>query len=80
MNMIIMGDGHNNIEQKDSLEFPIKDKYDVSLTNFAFSQKTDYGAFYDFDSTDANPIFIKHIYDSFNRTTSRKTYNLIYKN
>lgn len=67
MNMIIMGDGHNNIEQKDSLEFPIKDKYDVVLTNFAFSQKTDYGSFYDFDSTDANPIFIKHIYDSLNK-------------
>ncbi len=67
MNMIIMGDGHNNIEQKDSLEFPIKDKYDVVLTNFAFSQKTDYGSFYNFDSTDANPIFIKHIYDSLNK-------------
>ncbi len=67
MNMIIMGDGHNNIEQKDSLEFPIKEKYDVSLTNFAFSQKTDYGAYYDFDSTDANPIFIKHIFDSLNK-------------
>lgn len=67
MNMIIMGDGHNNIEQKDSLEFPIKEKYDVCLTNFAFSQKTDYGSFYDFDSTDANPIFLKHIYDSLNK-------------
>ncbi len=68
MNMIIMGDGHNNIEQKDSLEFPIKDKYDVCLTNFAFSQKTDYAAFYDFDTTDANPIFLKHIYDGLNAT------------
>ena len=67
MNMIIMGDGHNNIEQKDSLEFPIKEKYDVVLTNFAFSQKTDYGSFYDFDTTDANPIFLKHIYDSLNK-------------
>jgi type I restriction enzyme M protein len=64
MNMIIMGDGHNNIEQKDSLEFPVKEKYDVVLTNFAFSQKTDYGSFYGFETTDANPIFIKHIYDS----------------
>lgn len=67
MNMIIMGDGHNNIEQKDSLEFPIKEKYDICLTNFAFSQKTDYGAFYDFDTTDANPIFLKHIFDSLNK-------------
>jgi type I restriction enzyme M protein len=64
MNMIIMGDGHNNIEQKDSLEFPVKEKYDVVLTNFAFSQKTDYGLFYGFETADANPIFIKHIYDS----------------
>ncbi len=64
MNMIIMGDGHNNIEQKDSLEFPVKEKYDVCITNFAFSQKTDYGSFYEFDTIDANPIFIKHIYDS----------------
>ena len=62
--MIIMGDGHNNIEQKDSLEFPIKEKYDVCITNFAFSQKTDYGGFYGFDTIDANPIFLKHIYDS----------------
>jgi type I restriction enzyme M protein len=64
MNMIIMGDGHNNIEQKDSLEYPLKEQYDVVLTNFAFSQKTDYGSYYDFDTTDANPIFVKHIYDS----------------
>lgn len=67
MNMIIMGDGHNNIEQKDSLEFPLKEKYDVCLTNFAFSQKTDYGSFYEFDTIDANPIFLKHIYDSLNK-------------
>ena len=67
MNMIIMGDGHNNIEQKDSLEFPIKEQYDVALTNFAFSQKTDYGGFYGFDTNDANPIFLKHIYDSLNK-------------
>jgi type I restriction enzyme M protein len=64
MNMIIMGDGHNNIEQKDSLEFPLKQQYDVVLTNFAFSQKTDYAGFYGFDTNDANPIFLKHIYDA----------------
>jgi type I restriction enzyme M protein len=67
MNMIIMGDGHNNIEQKDSLEYPIKEKYDVVLTNFAFSQKTDYSSYYGFDTTDANPVFVKHIYDSLNK-------------
>ncbi len=68
MNMIIMGDGHNNIEEKDSLEFPIKEKYDVCLTNFAFSQKTDYGGLYGFDTEDANPIFMKHLFDSIEKT------------
>jgi len=68
MNMIIMGDGHNNIEQKDSLEYPVKEKYDVVLTNFAFSQTTDYGGLYGFDTEDANPIFLKHIFDSLNKT------------
>jgi type I restriction enzyme M protein len=64
MNMIIIGDGHNNIEQKDSLEFPVKEKYDVVLSNYAFSQKTNYSSFYNFTTSDANPIFLKHIFDS----------------
>ncbi|MDR0644625.1 MAG: N-6 DNA methylase, partial [Treponema sp.] len=64
MNMIIMGDGHNNIKQMDSLEFPVKEEYDVVLSNYAFSQKTDYGSFYGFNTIDANPIFLKHIFDS----------------
>jgi type I restriction enzyme M protein len=64
MNMIIIGDGHNNIEQKDSLEYPVKEKYDVVLSNYAFSQKTNYGSFYGFTTSDANPIFLKHIFDS----------------
>ena len=68
MNMIIMGDGHNNIEQKDCLEFPIKSVYDVVLSNFAFSQKTNFGSYYGFETTDANPIFLKHILDSLNET------------
>ena len=68
MNMIIMGDGHNNIEQKDCLEFPIKSKYDVVLSNFAFSQLTNYSAYYGLNTTNANPVFMKHIFDSLNNT------------
>ena len=68
MNMIIIGDGHNNIEQKDSLEYPVNGRYDVCLTNYAFSQKTNYGNFYGFDTLDANPIFLKHIYNSITDT------------
>ncbi|MGA7722531.1 MAG: N-6 DNA methylase, partial [Ignavibacteriaceae bacterium] len=68
MNMIIIGDGHNNIDQKDSLEYPVKNKYDVVLSNYAFSQKTDFSGLYGFTTTDANIIFLKHIYDSLNKT------------
>ena len=64
MNMIIMGDGHNNIEKKDCLEHPVKAQYDAVLSNFAYSQKTSYGSYYGFDTEDANPIFLKHIFDS----------------
>ncbi|MCL2081806.1 MAG: N-6 DNA methylase [Oscillospiraceae bacterium] len=68
MNMIIMGDGHNNIEQKDCLEFPVDSAYDVVLSNFAFSQITDYGSYYNLDTIDANLVFLKHIFDSLNDT------------
>ena len=68
MNMIMIGDGHNNIDQKDYLEYPVKNKYDVVLSNYAFSQKTDFSGLYGFTTTDANIIFLKHIYDSLNKT------------
>lgn len=64
MNMILAGDGHTNIKQMDSLKYPVKKEYDVVLTNFPFSQQTDYGKFYGFNTKDANPIFLKHIIDS----------------
>ncbi len=67
MNMIIIGDGHNNIKQMDSLKNPIKDEYNVVLTNFPFSQTTDYSSFYGFNSKDANPVFLKHIIDALDK-------------
>ena len=67
MNMIIIGDGHTNISQMDSLSKPVKEEYDVVLTNFPFSQKTDYSNLYGFNSEDANPIFLKHVIDALNK-------------
>ena len=64
MNMIIIGDGHNNIQQMDSLKSPVKSEYNVVLANFPFSQTTDYSSLYGFNSEDANPVFMKHIIDS----------------
>lgn len=61
MNMIIIGDGHNNIEQMDSLSKPVKEEYDVVLANFPFSQETDYSGLYGYETDNANPVFLQHI-------------------
>lgn len=64
MNMIIIGDGHTNIQQMDSLKSPVNSEFNIVLTNFPFSQTTDYSSLYGFNSEDANPVFMKHILDS----------------
>ena len=64
MNMIIIGDGHTNIEQMDSLKVPVKGKYNVVLTNYPFSQTTDYSAYYGLETESANPVFLKHVIDA----------------
>ena len=64
MNMIIIGDGHNNIRQVDSLKHPVKEKYDVVLANFPFQQTTDHAAKYGYVTDSANPVFIQHIIDA----------------
>ncbi len=64
MNMIIAGDGHTNITKEDALKRPVNGGYDVVLTNFPFSQDTDYANFYGLDTKDANPVFLKHIIDA----------------
>jgi len=66
MNMIIIGDGHNNIKQQDCLEFPVNNIYDVVISNFAFSQETNWSSYYDIKTSDANPVFMKHIWNSIN--------------
>ena len=64
MNMVISGDGHTNISQVDSLKHPVKEEYNVVLTNYAFSQKTDYSGYYGLETEDANPVFLKHAIDA----------------
>jgi len=61
MNMILAGDGHTNIIQMDTLSKPANEEYDIILTNFPFSQETDYGNLYGMNSKDANGVFIKHM-------------------
>jgi len=64
MNMILAGDGHTNIFQMDALRNPVKAKYNVVLTNFPFSQQTDFGNLYGLNTDSANPVFLKHVIDA----------------
>ena len=64
MNMIITGDGHTNISQLDTLEHPIKNKYDVVVANPPYGQSTDYGGLYTIPSNDGDVVFLQHIIDS----------------
>ena len=64
MNMIIIGDGHTNIFQMDSLKNPVDSQYETILTNFPFSQTTDYSSYYGLSSQNANAVFLKHVIDA----------------
>ncbi|UCM86248.1 MAG: N-6 DNA methylase [Rickettsia endosymbiont of Culicoides impunctatus] len=64
MNMILFGDGHSNIEQMDSLEKPVKEKYNIVLSNIPYSQETEYGSFYSIPTKNADAICMQHIYES----------------
>ena len=62
MNMIVIGDGHSGIQQKNSLADPdsIEDKYDIVITNMPYSQKTEYGSYYDLPSNKGDSVCIQH--------------------
>ena len=64
MNMILAGDGHTNIVQMDALSEPVEKEYDVILTNYPFSQSTSYGTNHGLNTTEGNPVFLKHIIDA----------------
>ena len=71
MNMILIGDGHNNIYQRDSLKNPQKKKYDVILANPPYGTSTDYGGFYPIDSKNGDVVFTEHILESMKDKESR---------
>lgn len=60
MNMILAGDGHNNIQNRNSLKYPIDNEYDVIVTNMPYSQKTEYGNYYDLQSNNGDSVCIQH--------------------
>lgn len=64
MNMILFGDGHTNIKQIDTLENPVKSKYDIVLTNIPYSQKTKFGSYYHIPTQNGDSICIQHAFQS----------------
>ena len=75
MNMIITGDGHNNIIQADvtkndywkhkDLKKVLEEKkitgFQIILSNIPYSQTTDYGHLYPIPTNDADSIFVQQI-------------------
>ena len=80
MNMILAGDGHSNIEMKDSLANPVDgtttytdekgtahhNGFDVVLANMPYSQKTKHGSLYDLPSTNGDSICVQHCMKAIN--------------
>ena len=64
MNMILFGDGHANVEMMDSLECPVRDEYDVVLTNIPYSQTTRFGDLYPIPSKDGNSVCVQHCFEA----------------
>lgn len=67
MNLVLFDDGFSNIEQMDSLKNPIKNKYDIVITNIPYSQQTKYGSYYDipvWDKDNADIICVQHCWDA----------------
>ena len=62
MNMILMGDGHNNIQRCDSLRGSVENKYDVVITNMPFALPVDdeTSSLYTLPSSDGNSICLQH--------------------
>ena len=64
MNMILFGDGHSNIEQLDTLQNPVKEQYEIVLSNIPYSQQTEYGSYYQVPTENADSVCMQHIWQS----------------
>jgi type I restriction enzyme M protein len=67
MNMILIGDGHSNVKQTDSLENPAHGEYDAVITNIPFSQETAWGGLYDLPTRNGDSICLQHCLQALNK-------------
>lgn len=82
MNMILTGDGHNNIVKQDSLKNPSIVKHDVVITNMPFSLGTfdEYSGKYDLGSSNGNSLCIEHCFNAINEKSSNPRIGIIVPN
>lgn len=62
INMILAGDGHNNIIKQDTLANPVNEQYNVVITNYPFAQKTRHGDLYTIPSRNGDIVCPQHCF------------------
>lgn len=60
MNMVLYGDGHSNVRQRDSFANPVDGEYDIVLTNPPYSQSTRHGNLYAVPTKNGDAIAMQH--------------------
>lgn len=82
MNMILTGDGHNNILKQCSLNNPSIVKHDVVITNMPFSlgKFDEYSGKYDLGSSNGNSLCIEHCFNAINEKSSNPRIGIIVPN
>lgn len=77
MNMILTGDGHSNVKQHDTLLNPIKQKFDLIITNIPFNLEGTASSYYSLLSNNGNSQSIQHILDSLNNKKTARAYVIV---
>jgi type I restriction enzyme M protein len=77
MNMILTGDGHSNIEQQDTLLNPVKEQFDVVITNIPFNLEGTAKNLYSLLNDNGNSQSIQHIINSLNTKPTARAYVIV---
>ena len=77
MNMILTGDGHSNIKQQDTLLNPVKEKFDIVITNIPFNLEGTASSLYSLLSDNGNSQSIQHILNSLSKKPTSRAYVIV---
>ncbi len=77
MNMILTGDGHSNINQQDTLLNPVKEQFDIVITNIPFNLEGTAKELYSLLSDNGNSQSIEHIVNSLSKKPTSRAYIIV---